>query len=215
MRKIKTVPGQYYHIYNKSSAGKAIFNQPRDYVRFLFLLFVIQSPKKLLHTKRQIDFYIKHSKFKLSKKDIQKITNSKKVEIVAFVIMPNHFHIIINDLEENGISLYMQRLQSGYARYSQIKYKSSGHLFRGPFGLVPIEDNEQLLYLSSYIHKNPKELISWKDNFVNYPWSSYQDFVKENRWGKLLKPEIVTSQFKSNKDYSKYVISSVAKENIM
>ena len=107
----------------------------------------------------------------------------------------------------------MQRVLNGYAKYYNTKYEASGHLFQGPYRAVHVRTNEQLLYLSTYIHRNPRELQSWKTKEVGYPWSSYRDYAGENRWGKLLVPNIVIEQFKTNSqhDYKHFVQTSPAK----
>ena len=74
-----------------------------------------------------------------------------------------------------------------------------------------VEDNKQLLHLSAYIHRNPKELRDYKSNKQNYYWSSYQDFVEENRFNQLLRPEIILEQFKNKKEYLSFLKTSLTK----
>src|SRR3989344_9566821 len=90
-------------------------------------------------------------------------------------MMPNHFHLIVRGLEIGGIARYMQRVLCAYTKYFNTKYEKTGHLSQGPYKAVHIEDDRQLLYLSSYIHKNPKELNGWKNREQFYPWSSYRN----------------------------------------
>ena len=106
----------------------------------------------------------------------------------------------------------MQRVLNGYTKYYNTKYQKSGHLFQGPYKAVHVLNNQQLLHLSCYIHKNPKELREWSNKELQYPWSSYQDFVKENRFDKLLALEIILGQFKNKKEYHEFVKTSPAKE---
>ncbi|MCR4311035.1 MAG: hypothetical protein NUV54_00470, partial [Candidatus Taylorbacteria bacterium] len=73
--------------------------------------------------------------------------------------------------------------------------------------------NEQILHLSSYIHRNIREFKEWKNNEKSYPWSSFQDYISANRWGNLLQPEIILGQFKSVSEYESFVDSSTAKED--
>ena len=83
---------------------------------------------------------------------------SRYVELVSFAFIPNHFHLIVHEKKENGISQYMQRILNAYTKYFNAKYKKTGHLFQGPFKAVHTESNEQLLHLSAYIHRNPERL---------------------------------------------------------
>ena len=126
--------------------------------------------------------------------------------------MPNHFHLLIQESKEGGVSAYIQRIEIAYTKYFNTKYKRSGYLFQGPFRSVHVNSNRQLLYLSAYIHRNPREMKKWQDKEHIYPWSSYQDIVKENRWGELLKYQAITEQFASPEEYKEFVKTSKAKE---
>ena len=139
---------------------------------------------------------MKDDEFGISKKTMDKIVESRYVELVNFVLMPNHIHLILREKKVGGISKMMQRSLDGFTRYTHVKYKKSGHIFEGPFKAIYIKDNTQLLYLSSYIHKNPKEISNWKKYWKQYPWSSYKDFVGENRWGNLLSRKVILKQFR-------------------
>ena len=124
---------------------------------------------------------------------------------------PNHFHLTVYELEENGISRYMQRVLNSYTKYFNVRYKKSGHLFQGPYKIVHIENEKQLLYLSAYIHRNPIELKKWMKKLEHYPWSSYQDYFK-NRWGALIQAGIIKEQFKNENEYRLFVETSGAKD---
>ena len=142
---------------------------------------------------------------------MDQIIETRKVELNAFAVMPNHFHIFVQEKKERGVSWYLQRIQDGYAKYFNAKYQKRGHLFQGAFRAVPVKTDEQLLYLSAYIHRNPRELKEWKNRERKYPWSSYQDYVGQNRWGKLFVPDIFLNQFSSKVSYREFVDTSTAK----
>ncbi|MBI2042334.1 MAG: transposase [Candidatus Nealsonbacteria bacterium] len=135
----------------------------------------------------------------------------RRVELNIFTIMPNHFHLLVQEKTNKGISLYLQRLQNGYAKYFNTKYKKRGHLFQGAFRAIPVETDEQLLYLSAYIHRNPREIKEWENKELKYFWSSYQDLVVKNRWDKLLRPNIILDQFPNANAYDEFVKTSTAK----
>ena len=126
--------------------------------------------------------------------------------------MTNHFHIAVCEVEEKGIIRYMQRVLNAYAKYFNTKYEAVGHLFQGPYRAVHIEDNDQLLFLSTYIHRNSRELPGMAGNEHQYEWSSYRDYLGPNRFGKLLDPSLVLDQFESANDYRVFVDSSIAKD---
>src|SRR3989338_3211206 len=211
MRKIQFFPESYYHICNRSNDERPIFLDDRDYARFLFFILFYQAPIPFYNISRRISYFVRHSMFNIPLDILQKIATTRRVGLNIFTIMPNHFHLLVQEKIDKGISLYLQRLQNGYAKYFNTKYKKRGHLFQGTFRAIPVETDEQLLYLSAYIHRNPRELKKWENKEIEYPWSSYQDLTKNNRWGKLLKPDIILNQFPSANDYYKFIETSTAK----
>lgn len=214
IRKTIIASNEYYHICNRSNDKQNIFIENKDWIRFLFLMLYSQSPENFSNLSRPVSHFVKHLVFNITKDKTNKITENRKVELIAFSLMPNHFHILIQQLKEKGISKYMQRIQNAYAKYFNAKYEKSGHLFHGPYQIVHIKNNEQLLYLSAYINRNMREIKEWKNNEEKYPWSSYQDYLYENRWEDLLKPNIVLGQFANPKEYEKFVETSGAKTEL-
>ena len=223
MRKITFAPNEYYHLFNRGVHKHPIFHDQADRIRFLFLILHFQSPltfnnlsydlknfSKTLHQTQTKEHRVSFSKKYTDK--IAYIAKNKILGLLAFAFMPNHFHIIVRELTAGGISRYMQRVLDGYTKYFNTKYQQSGHLFQGPFRAVHIESNSQLLYASAYLHCNCRELAGWQKREVNYPWSSYQDYVQENRWPKLLSSRLITKQFRNGQAYKKWVATSGAKE---
>jgi putative transposase len=139
--------------------------------------------------------------------------DGRTVELVAFCLMPNHFHLLVKEVEEGGVASYMQRVLGGYTKYFNTKYEASGHVFQGPYKAVHVKDDNQLLYLSAYIHRNPRTLEAWRAREFDYPWSSLSDFTTANRWGGLIAPDIITGQFEQtkNSNYADFVRTSTAK----
>ncbi len=142
---------------------------------------------------------------------VEKIIKDRYVELVSFCLMQNHFHLILKEEKEGGISFYMQRVLNGYTKYYNTKYQKSGHLFQGPYKAVHIQNNTQLLHVSAYIHRNPRELSVWFNKEDKYTYSSYQDFINENRWGKLLVLDVILEQFNDKKEYHDFVKTSSSK----
>lgn len=211
MRNISIAQGEHYHVFNRGNNKQLLFLDKKDYARFLFLIIYFQSPIVFTNISRKIDYFVKNGKFDFSSEDAEKIAKQRYVEVINFVIMPNHFHITLSEFEENGTSKYMQRVLCAYTKYFNTKYQKSGHVFQGPYKAVHIKDNNQLLYLSTYIHRNPREINDWKDKEHSYPWSSYKSYTQENQWGKLLMQDLILDQFSDKKGYDKFVKSSSAK----
>ncbi|MFZ2484746.1 MAG: transposase [Minisyncoccia bacterium] len=207
MRRFGIAPGEHYHICNRGVNKQVIFHDRGDYDRFLFLILYFQSPINFSQIGRVIKEFVKHRVLDISEEIVKKRT----VELVAFCIMPNHFHLIMKELEEGGIAAYMQRVLNAYSKYYNTKYNKTGHVFQGPYRAIHITDDRQLLYLSTYIHRNPREISRWANKEDHYEWSSYQDCIEESRWGNLLVPEVLMGEFKNKDEYRKFVKTSPAK----
>jgi|SRR3989344_2753627 len=211
MRRDNLAPGEYYHIFNRGNHKQSIFSDQRDWARLLFLIIYFQSPLNFYNIGRQISYFVKHRMFNIPNDVETDIIKNRTIELVGFTLMPNHFHLILRELKEGGISKYMQRILNAYTKYFNTRHGKVGHLFQGPYKMVHIDDNEQLLYLSTYIHRNPRELKDWRDKEDSHPWSSYQDYITKNRWNKLLENSIVMEQFKNKNKYQQFAKTSPAK----
>ena len=219
MRKVIFLEGEYFHICHRGNNKQDIFYSDSDRLRFLFLILYFQSPETFANLSDWIKICLKQNgteiERNLNNKSVElekKILDKRIVNLINFALMPNHFHLTLQTLKDEAISLYMQRVLTSYTKYINIKYEKVGHLFQGPFTAVHINDDDQLMYLSAYIHLNPRELTDWHGKEDEYPWSSYQDYTNTNRWGKLLAIEHVLENFRLPNEYSDFVKNSGAKE---
>jgi len=182
----------YYHIYNRGIAKHKIFATPRDYSRFIqtFSYYQIQNPKP---------------KFSQRSSSLIKVDATKKiVDILCYCLMPNHFHLLIKQTQDSGISEFMRKFIHSYTKYWNTKRKIQGPLIQAMFKAVIIENDEQLTHISRYIHLNPLVSGIVKDlNF--YPWSSYPTYIGLEDNSAVAKEEILNF-FKSSKDYEKFVL---------
>ena len=185
IRKINLVQGEYYHIYNRGNSKQKIFHDKEDYLRFISLLYVSNTNESfnLYDLSRDLNFNV----YELER-------NNLLVNIGAYCLMPNHFHFLITEITEGGISKFMQKLGTAYSMYYNKKYERTGVLFEGKFKAQHVDNDRHLKYLFSYIHLNPIKLIQkdWKEkgiknkkealNYLSkYPYSSYLDFIGEKR----------------------------------
>lgn len=184
---------EFYHIYNRGLEKKDIFANSRDYSQFIETMFYyqIQNPKP------------RFSKYRRSK--IFPVDHSKKiVEIICFCLMPNHFHLLVKQLRDGGISEFMMRFVHSYTKYRNVKYNRQGPIFNGAFKAVHIDSDEQLIHVSRYIHLNPLVSLLVKD-LKFYLWSSYRDYIDQTQNYPLAKQEILNF-FKSSEDYERFVL---------
>lgn len=185
IRKTNLVQGEYYHIYNRGNSKQKIFNDKEDYLRFISLLYIS-------NTNESFNLYDLARDPNFNLYDIER--NNLLVNMGAFCLMPNHFHILITEITESGISKFMQKLGTAYSMYYNKKYERTGGLFESKFKTQHADTDRHLKYLFSYIHLNPIKLIQkdWKEkgiknekeamDYLNkYPYSSYLDFFGEKR----------------------------------
>ena len=217
MRKDIFVSEEYYHIYNRGVEKRNIFLNDADRWRFLTLLLVLQGKTTIPQIGRTVSL-VKHLVFdKTSFTEEYEILKdalvNRTIKLVCFCLMPNHFHLILQQIEDAGISNFMQRLGDAYTKYFNIKYERSGHLFGGVFQSRLIDQNEYLTYISAYIHLNPRELKKWCKKEYQYPWSSFQDYDMQNRWGAFLETSVIMNQFQKG-EYQKFVTKSDIKNTV-
>lgn len=215
LRKDPFVTGEYYHVFNRGIDKRIIFKSTLDYRRFLMLLYICNSDDSF-RLDQLLNF--QHKKFT----DIFKIDRGEPlVSIGAYCIMPNHFHLLLKQESENGISKFMKKLGTGYAMYFNIKYDRQGALFGGPFKSVLIKnDDNYLLHLYGYIHLNPLELKfpNWKEQIKKpslkmseflkqYPYSSYADYcIDINRIERnILNIDAFPKYFENSKDIKDFI----------
>ena len=185
-----------------------------DRKRFLFSLMYYQSPLLIPQAQRFVQKYTSSAGFPVPEELLSTVLEKRTVELSCFCLMPNHFHLLVKEVIEGGVSAYMQRVQLAHTKYMNTKYKTAGHLFESRYKAVHVKDNNQLLYLSAYIHRNPRELKAWRGKEFQYPWSSLQDLTEANRWGGLLEADIIAEQFAAepNSNYADFVRTSTAKD---
>ncbi|HEY4515195.1 MAG TPA: transposase [Candidatus Paceibacterota bacterium] len=126
------------------------------------------------------------------------------VKIIAFCLNPNHFHLILEQLEENGISRYMKSLLGGFTKYFNAIHRRSGCLLQGPYKAKHINDNNYLLHLSAYVNLNNRlhKIGNRVSDFVRSSWKEYTIGTSTE----LCNKDIVLEQFKSRDDYKKYAL---------
>lgn len=186
----------FYHIYNRGSEKRPIFENQRDYQRFIKTLvyYQIEGPKPR---------FSKFPSLAVTKLD----ENRKLIEILAYCLMPNHFHLLLKQVRDKGITESLSNFSNSYTKYYNTKYNRVGHLFQGEFKAVIMESDEQLLHVSRYIHLNPV-VSGLTINLEQYKWSSYPEYATGVD-GICSKEEILTN-FKDPQDYQQFVLDQVA-----
>jgi putative transposase len=171
----------YYHIYNRGVEKRKIFLDEEDHAVFLNLL------KRHLHPETQQDKYGRTFE-----------NYSNDIELLAYCLMPNHFHLFIYQGENKTVfTKLMRSVGVAYTTYFNKKYHRVGHLFQASFKAKRVENDAYLQHISRYIHLNPKD-------YSSYQWSSLPYYTGKNE-AEWVKPGRILSLFKSKQDYLKFV----------
>jgi putative transposase len=174
---------EYYHVYNRGAHKAAIFNQKIDYERFLSLLYIANNSEPVRFYNLNINKIFSYER------------KTTLVDIVAYCLMPNHFHIALKERVEGGITRFLQKLCTGYSMYYNIKYDHSGTIFQGRCKSKHVDNDDYFRYLIQYIHLNPfgieepdmtrgaksDHLDEATAYSKTYEYSSFKDYLGEKR----------------------------------
>lgn len=205
----------FYHLYNRGVEKRKIFMEEQDYKMFLYFLkkYLLppDDPLRGLNPRKEkerIDYRWKSNLY-------------NEIKLLCYCLMPNHFHLIIKQLNENGITYFMKRLSNCYTGYFNEKYNRVGSLFQGRYKAALVKTETHFLHLIYYIHYNPKELFAEKNNVIektkDYPWSSYSDYLgkRNTKWiyKEELKPYFLEAENNlSDVDYSQKILGVLTLE---
>jgi len=211
-RKLQFSIGEFYHLYNRGINKMPIFLDVFDKKRFIKLLFVCNSRKSVVFKSIQ-------------GQSLDEIDRGETlVDIGIYCLVPNHFHLLIKEKTENGISEFVKKVATGYSMYFNKKYERTGSLFEGPFKAKRIDTDEYLKYIFSYIHLNPIKIIDsqWKENKITdrvkaknylqkYPYSSYFEYIGGKRQEeKILEKDSFPEYFSQPKEFDDFINDSLS-----
>jgi len=227
----KIVAGNVYHVLNRGVDKRKIFMDDEDHLRFIHDLFEfndLEPPNNnnyyFNRQKQSMDIarpYIAGEKRKLMK------PRKLLVEILAFCLMPNHYHLLIKPKSDNGVTKFIKKLNMGYAKYFNERYKRSGALFQGRYKLVPVTEESHFIHLPYYIHLNPLDMVmpEWRNYGRNnyglaktidwqrgmkflekYRWSSYLDYIGKKNFPSVTQREFLNEFFGGPEQYKKDTI---------
>lgn len=208
MRRIEFANGEYYHVYNRGVEKRDIFSDQEDYERFLESISAFNTLEPI------------GSLYELSfAHEDESDSREPLVEIVAYCLNPNHYHFILRQVEENGISHFMERLGGGYSWYYNNRNHRTGTLFEGPYKAKHISTNEYLLRLSVYVNFNDQvhQLgdqvakygeVSSRNQFLGKHMSLGKAEVHRQKHEKsaavICETDVVLGQFRSQKAYGAF-----------
>lgn len=227
MKKPVFANNHIYHIYNRGVEKRDVFLNDQDRFRFIHDLFEFNDEASALHLYYKLPA-LQSSEVRLPKIEVRRKPRKCLIDILAFCLMPNHFHLLLQQRKEKGISLFMQKLGTGYTNYFNKKYDRVGALFQGKFKAALVEEESHFLYLPLYIHANPIALASHTQGenasvtnilrfLESYRWSSYQDYIGKKNFPLVTRREFLMTVFGTQAHHRKEMTAWIreAKSNLI
>ncbi len=180
------VGGEVYHIYNRGAHKERIFIDEKDYRRFLLLLYIANNTESV-----HLGNLLQKNKGRPWRDLFDEVDSDKAlVDIFAYSLIPNHFHLVIRQKSDAGITSFMKKVATAYSMYFNTKYNHSGVVFQGRFKSKNINNEPYFRYIFAYTHLNPVELVvpNWKESvsekdllkikkyMAEYQYSSHYDY---------------------------------------
>ena len=202
-RKLVLTTEEIYHVVNRGIAQAPIFRYVKDYQRFLDLLNYYRfNPALSFSHYNRLEKIVQDQYWNNLEKN-----NLQIVEILAFCLMSNHFHLLLKQTAEQGIKMFLSNVQNGYAKFFNTRHSRFGALFQAMFKAVRIENDEQLLHVSRYIHFNPiTAYLVEKENLLSYQWSSLPKYLGQTN-STFANPKSVLDLIKGPKNYKKFLLN--------
>lgn len=184
--------GEIFHILNRGVEKRKIFLDDEDYYRFFHNLSDFNNKDLTLLS------YVARRKYSSA---IRKPKGSKKklVNVLCWCMMPNHYHILVQEIVDGGASIFSKKLSSGYTQYFNLKNDRSGVLFQGKSKIIQLKKDEHFIHIPYYILSNPIKLIepNWKEEGLkNYKRAV--KFLDDYKWSGIIDKESFLRLFDTN-----------------
>jgi len=200
MRSFQFQTGEYYHIYNRGVDKRDVFMDDEDYLRFL------RSMREFNNIEAEGGLYMKYLRETKERggdliSSLEIKSQNRLVEFISYCLNPNHFHFLIKQVVENGITKFIQKISIGYTMYFNQKYSRSGSLFQGTYKAIHVDDDGYLLKLLVYINCNYE--IHNLGKAEKWPWSSCLDSIGVRK-GTLCNLGIVNEEFGNGIEFKNF-----------
>ncbi|MDP2923253.1 MAG: transposase [Candidatus Omnitrophota bacterium] len=197
--KSRFINEQVYHIFTKSIAGFKICNNTAEFSRMLDVIKYYQYADK------PVSFFRFKNNSDNRKNNVKNITSKREekiVEIICYCLMSTHIHLVLKQLKDRGISVFMSNILNSYSRYFNIKHNRKGPLWEGRFKRVLVEAEEQLIHLTRYVHLNPVT-ANLVNNPIDWEASSYKEYLGTTHENNICKYDDVLDT--NSNSYRKFV----------
>lgn len=197
---------ELFHVLNRGVEKRAIVLDDKDRLRFLHDLYAFNDENPTPN-------YILSGRHRPYERQLL-------VHIHAFCLMKNHYHLLLSEVADNGVSLFLKKLNGGYAKYFNERHTRSGALWQGKTRKIRIARDAHFLYIPFYIHLNPLdfEYPKWRTGALQNPekalsylrtyrWSSYLDYIGVHNFPSIIHMELLTHTLGSKKAQEKEIVS--------
>lgn len=192
---------EFWHLIGRGVDKRNVVLDDEDRVRFLHDLYVFNDLNPTPN-------FILPGRHENTRK------RERLVDIHVFCLMDNHYHLLVSERIEGGISLFMRKLNMGYTKYFNEKYERSGALWQGKYRKVLVERNEHFMYVPFYIHLNPLDYShpEWRngevkdfhkalESLLKYRWSSHLDYLSVQNFPSIIRTDIISPILVTQKNY--------------
>lgn len=204
---------ELYHVLNRGVDGRDLFLDTQDYARFVHNLYEFNDTGSVENLHRLFDPEMND----LGGRSFRR-SRERLVEIHGWVLMKNHYHLLLSELTEGGLIKFMMKINVGYAKYYNERNERHGHLFQGKTKKIRIEREAHFLYILHYVHLNPLDYLvgatGWRERdkggiknlkealkYLNeYRWSSYLDYCGKKNFPSILTGDLFGDTFGNYRD---------------
>ncbi len=202
-----------YHVLNRGVDKRTIFLDTQDYARFVHDMFEFNSTLPSNNTCRTEMVDVRRQPSQGSSKIFNVTHGEKIVDIHGWCLMGNHYHLLLSERIEGGMSLFLKKLNGGYAKYFNERYQRTGALFQGRTKRILIDSEPYFLHILNYIHFNPLDMqedtAEWRTKKIesvdiaithlsSYRWSSYMDYIGKRNFPSILTTSLFQDVFSGN-----------------
>lgn len=207
---------ELWHVMNRGVEKRKIFLDDRDRFRFVHGLALFNNPRPANNTTFMLDSHINDL--------VGRYDGERLVDIHGWILMPDHYHILLSEKQDGGITKFLQKLNVGFSKYFNERHRRVGGLFQGRTKKVLIESDRQLLHILNYVHFNALDFSSrfrgWRsvgirdrkhalERLRSYRWSSYMDYSGRDNFPWLLTKDFF-SEFFDEKNIDDYMPENAA-----
>lgn len=205
---------ELYHVLNRGVEKRDIFMEDGDRLRFVHNLYEFNTDRAANNTSWNI---ASHGPINDLRGRYSRRGRGQLVDIHGWCLMRNHYHLLVSERVEKGLSKFLMKLNVGYAKYFNEKYHRSGTLFQGRTKKVHVMTDPHFLYILHYIHLNPLDFLRsskhWREQEIGgvrqalahldaYRWSSFRDYCGKKNFPSIITRELFKDVFR---DYRKVV----------